>query len=282
MSGESCGLGSRSLPRAREGHQLVKRFAVPPSAAEAEDALVWQEAAAAERERTQLLLQKLAGLQDVLGGSRLEEEAQEARRVLDEGTAGDDGAFQAESFERLRACNQRLEEGIQGLETIASKPSEAYEFGKSTRLTGLDVTVDVLPPVWNQDDPALVPGAPHVRVSLPLDEAGALMWGSDLTPFFDDEGARLIAFHASIPLGMRIGVADRPAEAPEAPGQVIVVQGVGERSEAERLGIQAGDYLRAVSFLGDGIEPDPLNAFLGAKAVPLKEVLKCDTLSIEE
>eukprot|EP00929_Paragymnodinium_shiwhaense_P082108 TRINITY_DN43151_c0_g1_i1.p1 TRINITY_DN43151_c0_g1~~TRINITY_DN43151_c0_g1_i1.p1 ORF type:complete len:367 (+),score=93.82 TRINITY_DN43151_c0_g1_i1:55-1155(+) len=260
-------------------HPAVRRPGVALQAEPEKQDAAWQEAAQAEQDRTQLLLQKLTSLEKTLGGERLPAEAAEARQVYEESSTQPG----ADVYQRLRACNERLEEGIRGLETLASTPNEAYEFAGSTRLTGIDVPVDVLPPVWDNNDPALVPGAPHVRVSLPLDDAGNLMWGSDLTPFFDDAGDRLIAFHANLPLGMKIAEVARPAEAPEVPGgQVIIVEGVGERSEAERLGIRAGDYLRAVSRMGPGIEPDMLNKFLGAPTIPLKEVLKCDDVSIEE
>ena len=38
----------------------------------------------------------------------------------------------------------------------------------SSQLPGDPVTIDLLPPVRETDGPALIPGAAHVRVSLPL------------------------------------------------------------------------------------------------------------------
>lgn len=49
-----------------------------------------------------------------------------------------------------------------------------------------------------------------------------------------------------------------------------------------RLGIQAGDLLRAVSLVGSGPEPSWLDAMLGAQAMPMKKVMKCDGSALEE
>ena len=66
------------------------------------------------------------------------------------------------------------------------------------------MTIDILPPVRETDGPALVPGAAHVRVSLPLKDNSELMWGSDLTPLYEPTGARLMCFTAFLPLGIRL------------------------------------------------------------------------------
>eukprot|EP00435_Cladocopium_sp_Y103_P035745 s420_g9.t1 len=74
----------------------------------------------------------------------------------------------------------------------------------------------------------------------------------------------------------------RPAALPPADADLVVVEGVDPRSEADVLGIRAGDVLRAVSYVGTGPEPGWLDKMLGAEAMPMKKVMKCDGRSVEE
>ena len=110
----------------------------------------------------------------------------------------------------------------------------------SGRLAGDPVTIDILPPVRETDGPALVPGAAHVRVSLPLKDNSELMWGSDLTPLYDDRGGRLMCFTAFLPLGLRLVEVQRPSDVPPAEADLVVVLSVDPKSEADSLGIQVG------------------------------------------
>uniref|UniRef100_A0A7S1SEG0 PDZ domain-containing protein n=1 Tax=Alexandrium catenella TaxID=2925 RepID=A0A7S1SEG0_ALECA len=241
---------------------------------------VWGEALEVQRERSEALLARLGDLRAKLGGRRLEGESAAVRKLREDSSGGSD------AFEKLRAANDALQGGLEGLEGIARLPpvvdARPPSLPEDSRLAGLDVPVDVLPPVGDFGDRALVPGAPHVRVTLPLDDDQAVLWGSDLTPFFDQEGDRLMVFVAELPLGMQVGEAERPAEAPVRSLSAIVVEAVGERGQAERLGIRPGDYLRAVSRMGDGIEPGFLDKMLGAEAVKMKDVLKVDGLTVQE
>lgn len=68
----------------------------------------------------------------------------------------------------LSGC-QRLNpwEALQELQS-PRLPSSLPSLVPSSKLPGDPVTIDVLPPVRDTDGPALVPGAAHVRVSLPL------------------------------------------------------------------------------------------------------------------
>lgn len=43
------------------------------------------------------------------------------------------------------------------------------------------------------------------------------------------------------------------------------------KSEADVLGIQPGDVLRAVSYVGTGPEPGWLDKMLGAEPIPMKK-----------
>ena len=70
--------------------------------------------------------------------------------------------------------------GLQALQTLQNprrKTSAPSFVPGSGRLAGDPVTIDVLPPVVETDGPALVPGAAHVRVSLPLRDNSELMLG---------------------------------------------------------------------------------------------------------
>lgn len=64
----------------------------------------------------------------------------------------------------------------------------------------------------------------------------------------------------------------RPAALPPADADLVVVEEVDLRGEADVLGIRAGDVLRAVSYVGTGPEPGWLDQMLGAKAMPMKKV----------
>ncbi|CAK0875796.1 unnamed protein product [Prorocentrum cordatum] len=242
----------------------------------------WGEALEAQRERAGALLGQLAELEQKLGGAaRAGAEAAAVRAACEEGSADD------QAFERLSAANTALQAVLIELEAVARLPPVVDErpisLPQGSRLAGLDVPVDVLPPVGDFSDWALVPGAAHVRVTLPLDDNQAVLWGSDLTPYFDAGGERLMVFIAEMPLGMQIGTAERPPEAPAVSNlNAIVVEAVGERSEAERLGIRPGDFVRAVSRMGPGLEPSFFDKMLGAEPVRVKDVVKVDGLSADE
>merc|ERR1719325_239955 len=152
---------------------------------------------------------------------------------------------------------------------------------KGAQRDGTEVDVEVLPPVQTSEGSCLVAAAPHVRVSLPLDMTGSLMWGCDLTPFFDGNGGQLIAFTACLPLGIQLGNAPRPPGAPPAPGQVTVVEAVTLGIEAELAGIRKGDFVRAVTEMGPGIELGWLDRMLGVEQQKMKRVVKVDGLSAE-
>lgn len=243
---------------------------------------LWKDALVAERERSELLFAELA---EVAGEDQLEKEASALRRLGD----GQFGARPEEcaliwgedEFEQLRACNDALQQGIDRLRGASRQPPPEAGPSGSGRLDGIGVAVESLPPVPTSGEFALVAGAPHVRVSLPLGLNG-LMWGSDLTPLFDEEGERLMVFVATLPLGMRIATADRPSQAPAWDGGVIVVEAVSPSSEAERIGIRPGDFLRAVSYMAPGEEPGFLDKMLGAEAMKMPQVLKVDGLGCEE
>ena len=64
----------------------------------------------------------------------------------------------------------------------------------------------------------------------------------------------------------------RPAALPPADADLVVVEEVDPRGEADALGIRAGDVLRAVSYVGTGPEPGWLDQMLGAEAMPMKKV----------
>ena len=119
---------------------------------------LWQEALGAERDRAELLLLEAQGLPAT---------AVEALEALLERPLE---ASQS-SFEALRSANDEVYEALQAAKApqIASLPS--LEVGQA--LPGEFVRIDLLPPVLESDGPALVPGAAHVRVSLPLVDNGA-------------------------------------------------------------------------------------------------------------
>jgi len=237
---------------------------------------LWKDALTAERERSELLLAQLQEIESKgeLAGARLQEEVLTVRKLYEECAV----KWGEDEFQQLKMCNDRLQQGISSFQDDSQRPSS--EPSGSGRLDGIGVFVEPLPPVPESDEFALVAGAPHVRVSLPIGWNG-LMWGSDLTPLFDDEGARLMVFIVSLPLGLRFATAARPPESPAAPGELIVVDAVSPFSEAENNGIRAGDFVRAVSYMAPE-EPDFLSKMLGAPTIKMPSVLKCDGLSVEE
>ncbi|CAK9007338.1 unnamed protein product [Durusdinium trenchii] len=252
-------------PTRRLGH--VPRWAA---------AELWQEASQAERGRSELLLSKLEDLEGV-GSEQLRQkclELQEAVRSLLEA----EGASQS-SFEQLRESNDQLEEALQELQNPGR--SSLPSFVPDAALPGDPVRIDVLPPARETDGPALLPGEAHVRVSLPLVDNGEVMWGCDLTPLFEESGDRLMFFTAFLPLGLQLTSAPRPSELPGS-AELIRVEAVEPKGEAELLGIRSGDVLRAVSYVGAGPEPGWLDKMLGAEAMPMKQVMKCDGRPLEE
>ncbi|CAE7244484.1 unnamed protein product [Symbiodinium natans] len=242
---------------------------------------IWQEALQAERDRSELLLGKLEDLEG-LGAA---DDAQDRRRSLQEELS----SFLAtevpqtqSSFEKLKNYNDELDEALQSLQNPRRKTSMPSFVPTSGRLAGDPVTIDILPPVRETDGPALVPGAAHVRVSLPLSDNSELMWGSDLTPLYEPSGARLMCFTAFLPLGLRLVEVQRPLDVPKADADLVVVLSVDPKSEADMLGIQVGDIVRAVSFVGQGPDPGWLDKMLGAEAMPMQQVMKCDGRSADE
>ena len=121
---------------------------------------LWQEALEAERARAELLLLEAQGTE---GCGELAEALQ---AMLQRPTEASES-----SFEALRGANDELNDALQGARApqIASLPS--LDVGQA--LPGEFVRIDLLPPVRESDGPALVPGAAHVRVSLPLVDNGA-------------------------------------------------------------------------------------------------------------
>lgn len=272
-------LGFASISHVRHPYSNIGTAALGSDATED----IWRQALAAERERSEVIFAQLEDLQDKLTGTQLEEEASAARTIYE------DCAVQwgAQEFEQLQECNNRLQDGIQRLQRGASSPAEKGSslpswLPKGARVEGIEVAVDSLPPVLESEGSALLAGAPHVRVSLPLDGNGGLMWGCDLTPFFDGDGDNLIAFTAFHPLGMKIAQAPRPLVAPQAEGTVLVVEAVDEGSEAEVVGIKQGDFLRAVSYMGSGPQPSFLDGLLGAQPMQIKKILKCNDHPAQE
>jgi len=252
---------------------------VAVAAEEEDDTDVWREVLAAERARSELLLDQLEESKAAIAGTPLEMEVESARALWEECAV----TWGASEYESLKACNEGLQRGIERLrsgQSLDGAPGPATESG-SGRLDGIGVVVEVMRPVTQSDDLALIPGAPHVRISLPLGMRG-LMWGSDLTPLFDEEGARLMAFMEDAPFYLELEAAPRPVQAPEGSGDVIVVKSVGQSSQAERTGIRPGDYVRAVSYMSPGEEPDFLNSMLGATRVPVPAILKCDGLTVDQ
>lgn len=263
----------------REVAGRCNRLTTAVAAKAASDEDPWKEAVAAERSRSELLLEQLSGLQGAFTEKQLEEEAANTRRSYEACAI----EWSADGFEELKGCNDALEQGIQNLKGVATKAtSPSVTSWTGTRLAGMEFDIDIMSPVSESNELALVAGAPHVRCSLPLSDNGSVMWGSDLTPFFDESGDRLMAFIAFLPLGMNLKNAPRPVEAPVGQGDAVVVDAVAKGSEAEVAGIKVGDYVRAVSLMGAGFEPTWFEKLLGAEAVPLKSVMKVDGLPAKE
>eukprot|EP00434_Breviolum_minutum_P031188 symbB.v1.2.027581.t1/scaffold2840.1/size69153/6 len=236
---------------------------------------LWQEAYDTERSRSDLLLSKLKDLEDL--GAR--ESCGALEEVLQDLLEQSPLASQ-ESFDALRRANDQLDEALQELQS-PRLPSSLPSLVPSSKLPGDPVTIDVLPPVRETDGPALVPGAAHVRVSLPLVDNSEVMWGCDLTPLYDEVGSRLMSFTAFLPMGMQLTSFPRPSDLP-GDADLVMVEEVESKGEADVIGIQAGDILRAVSYVGTGPEPGWLDKMLGAEAMPMKKVMKCDGRSIDE
>ncbi|CAL1164535.1 unnamed protein product [Cladocopium goreaui] len=247
----------------------------PERTARAASAGLWQEALTAERGRAELLLSKLQDLEDLGARESCGALAEKLQVLLKQETPASQ-----ESFDTLRSANDQLDEALKELESPRSPSLPSVV--PSSQLPGDPVTIDLLPPVRETDGPALIPGAAHVRVSLPLVDNSEVMWGCDLTPLYDETGSRLMSFTAFLPLGMRLAGQSRPAALPPADADLVVVEEVDLRGEADVLGIRAGDVLRAVSYVGTGPEPGWLDQMLGAKAMPMKKVMKCDGRSVEE
>lgn len=98
-----------------------------------------------------------------------------------------------------------------------------------------------------------------------------VMWGCDLTPLYDEVGSRLMSFTAFLPMGMQLTSFPRPSDLP-GDADLVMVEEVESKGEADVIGIQAGDILRAVSYVGTGPEPGWLDKMLGAEAMPMKKV----------
>lgn len=243
---------------------------------------LWNEALVTEQSRSEVLLSQLDELGDAITGSAVENEFEAARKFFAE---WESRPGSQEAFEQLRACNDQLQKSLKavqapGQKVVSSAPSLIP--GGTDRLPGDAVKREIMPPVTKSDEPALVAGAPHVRVSLPLMFNGGLMWGCDISPLFDSTGDRLMVFTAFLPIGMSLRSVPRPPDVPQAPGDLVVVDFVSPGGEADELGIEEGDFLRAVSYMDDGPQPGLLDSFLGAKPEFMKQVKKCDGLSVQE
>ncbi|CAE7803875.1 unnamed protein product [Symbiodinium sp. CCMP2456] len=269
--------GHQNLVGARSPLAITRWRSLLPRHSQSSGEALWQEALQAERSRSELLLGKFEDLEG-LGAA----DAQDRRSSLKEELLGflkEELPKTQASFEKLKAYNDELDEALQLLQNPRRKTSAPSFVPTSGRLAGDPVTIDILPPVRETDGPALVPGAAHVRVSLPLKDNSELMWGSDLTPLYEPTGARLMCFTAFLPLGIRLW---RPLDVPRIDADLVVVLSVDPKSEAETLGIQVGDIVRAVSFVGAGPEPGWLDKMLGAEAMPMQQVMKCDGRSAAE
>lgn len=252
------------------------------AAASSDSNELWEEALVTERSRSEVLLSTLDELGDTILGTGVEDELVAARKFFAE---WESGPGSQESFEQLRACNDQLQKSLRAvgapeIKVVSSAPSLIP--GGTDRLPGDAVKLEILPPVKTSSEPALVAGAPHVRVSLPLMFNGGLMWGCDISPLFDTSGDRLMVFTAFLPIGMGLQSVPRPPNVPQAPGDLVVVDFVSPGGEADELGIQEGDVLRAVSYMGLGPQPGLLDSFMGAKPELMKQVKKCDGLPVQE
>ena len=72
-------------------------------------------------------------------------------------------------------------------------------------------------------------------------------------------------------MGMQLTSFPRPSDLP-GDADLVMVEEVESKGEADVIGIQAGDILRAVSYVGTGPEPGWLDKMLGAEAMPMKKV----------
>ncbi|CAE7727150.1 unnamed protein product [Symbiodinium necroappetens] len=273
--------GHQNLVGARSPLAISRWRSLLPRQSQASGEALWQEALQAERSRSELLLGKFEDLEG-LGAA---DDAQDRRSSLKEELSGllkEELPKTQAAFEKLKGYNDELDEALQLLQNPRRKTSAPSFVPTSGRLAGDPVTIDILPPVRETDGPALVPGAAHVRVSLPLKDNSELMWGSDLTPLYEPTGARLMCFTAFLPLGIRLVEVQRPLDVPRIDADLVVVLSVDPKSEAETLGIQVGDIVRAVSFVWAGPEPGWLDKMLGAEAMPMQQVMKCDGRSAAE
>eukprot|EP00403_Amphidinium_massartii_P010790 CAMPEP_0178410256 /NCGR_PEP_ID=MMETSP0689_2-20121128/20884_1 /TAXON_ID=160604 /ORGANISM="Amphidinium massartii, Strain CS-259" /LENGTH=360 /DNA_ID=CAMNT_0020031423 /DNA_START=48 /DNA_END=1130 /DNA_ORIENTATION=+ len=260
------------------------------------------EALELESDRSELLLSQIDIMNpDTVSKPVPQEAIDEVRQLLDMAKAGGSGKL----FKPLQTSNNKLQESIsianqkepvvEEQPVISSLPSYLPKWYKQ-RPAGLDINVDVLPPVPRSEDPAVIGQAANLRVTMPIFDLGGLdelLWGADVTPFFDDDGDQLIVIILPFslgpyPAGVRLANADRPLVAPEGKGNTVVVESVIEGSEADKAGIKAGDYLRAFSYMKDPQEPSFLDQtidnFLGSTGpdAPLKAVIKCDTWAVED
>lgn len=80
-----------------------------------------------------------------------------------------------------------------------------------------------------------------------------------------------MSFTAFLPMGMQLTSFPRPSDLP-GDADLVMVEEVESKGEADVIGIQAGDILRAVSYVGTGPEPGWLDKMLGAEAMPMKKV----------
>ncbi len=71
-------------------------------------------------------------------------------------------------------------------------------------------------------------------------------------------------------MGMQLTSFPRPSDLP-GDADLVLVEEVELKGEADVLGIQPGDVLRAVSYVGTGPEPGWLDKMLGAEAMPMKK-----------
>mmetsp|Transcript_62455 Transcript_62455/g.116003 ORF Transcript_62455/g.116003 Transcript_62455/m.116003 type:complete len:350 (-) Transcript_62455:56-1105(-) len=250
-----------------------------------------------ERDRSELLLSQL----DILDADVEERVPQDAidevKQLLQMATSGGTGKL----YKPLQASNNRLQESINKASRASSEPEEEEAKPSSlpsflpkwakTRLAGMDVNVDEIPPVVASDEAAVIAQAAIVRVTMPLGDLGGfneLLWGADVTPFYDDEGDRLMVFTVPFslgpyPVGLKFSNEPRPEEAPIGQGNTVRVESVLEGSDADKAGIKAGDYLRAFSYMKDPPEPSFIDNILGSTGpeAPLKAVHKCDAWEVD-
>jgi len=253
-----------------------------------------------ERDRSELLLSQLDILDEDVVEERVPQDViDEVKQLLQMATSAGTGKL----YKPLQESNNRLQESINKASRAASEPEEEEEAQPSslpsflpkwakTRLAGMEVSVDELPPVVASDEAAVIAQAAIVRVTMPLGDLGGfneLLWGADVTPFYDEEGDRLMVFivpfsFGPYPVGLKFSNGPRPAEAPIGQGDAVRVESVIEGSDADKAGIKAGDYLRAFSYMKDPPEPSFIDNILGATgpAEPLKAVHKCDAWEVAE